>query len=317
MNIMHTVFLYCIEDDAKLVSAFFMDLGNLISSQQKNVRVIARYRSYFFYKSFDMILDGMHPVKIKPIKSINYTSGVILSDIVSFLKKYKSMRSPTENSFVLQSHGYDGYIYLRDRCDTQDPRCYGDQVTMDNLVPKLPWTFDAIFLDACCMSTVETLRPLRGATKYVVACQYTCPWLGIASESFLPILGSSKPLAERLTDISQAFIARNSKRNRKWREVSDKTDSVVVDMILFGTFLDAYDAANPCLKRMAKHRIVVYKGYFIYDLYGLLMSYGHRELTSLLKRAVVGHAKTHVNMKNKGISLGVNTYMKCSRSSSI
>lgn len=304
-NVMQqTVYIYCIEDDAKLTSSFFTDLGNLIATRKANIKVVIRYRSYYFFKSYDIILDGLAPVKMQPIANIEHKRGFVLKDILDFLNKYQSKRSNEENVLLLQSHGYDGFIQVYDRCDTEKERCYSDKLDVVTFAAHLPFTFDAIVIDSCCMSTMKTLVGLKDMTRYVVACQYTCPYLGILSDRFLPCLALNKSLPNRLRLVSQAFIDRNLNRKKRWREVSDATDSTVIDMAKFSTFLEAFNRVDPHLKRVAAHRVVVYKDYATYDLYGLLKSLRQNDLAKLLQGCIVGHVKTDKRMKNKGISFG-------------
>jgi hypothetical protein len=304
---MRTVFIYCLEDDANLTSAFFMDLGNLVAARRDNVRIVARYRSYSFYKSYDIIIEGTTPMKIALISPVNHAKGFLLKDVTSFLRQYRDKRSREENALVIQSHGYDDSVQAYEALSTRR-ETYSDMMTMADLAARIPpSSFDAIFLDACCMSAMSTLRALQGVAKYVIACQFTCPYLGILSERFVTIFGMSKPLPQRLALISQAFVDRNKNRTKKWRKVSDKTDSVVVDMSRFKAFLEAYDRAvsheGLVLRRSASSRVVVYKEYLAYDVYGLLKTRSQSELAALLKRSIVSHVKTHSKMKNNGVSI--------------
>jgi hypothetical protein len=289
---MTILYIYCLEDDRQLTSPFMLDVQNLTMGLRKGshteFKVFIRYRGYSFFPSFDIQMNGRERPVWDQIPTIKYTKGTIMSDMSDFLKTHYTHSK--ESYLLIQSHGHDAYIQVQDRCDEDEPKCVNDKMYLKNfaeLCMESKFHFDAILLDSCCMSTLDTHKALQNITKYVVACQTSCPHLGVIYDNFLQVLGEIKsPIKNRLMKISRAFVRRNANPTPKLAYFAMATDSVVVDMNCFKTFANALDKQHIKFKPLRKYRVMEYKGYLLYDLYSLLVEQKQTVLATMLKNSV-------------------------------
>ena len=121
------VFIYCLEDDQNNHSSFKYDFENLIKTSQCNVYI--RYRSYYLLEHVDVSIVK-NKISIKKLQKERYSGGFFLRDIMDFLGGKPQSK---ESIFVLQSHGYDNYIQLHDRCKEEIPKCNSDILFMEDL----------------------------------------------------------------------------------------------------------------------------------------------------------------------------------------
>lgn len=292
------VLIYCLEDDQKHHSSFKSDFENIITSRNKDIAVYIRYRSYYSLEHLDISII-QNKISIQKLQKQRYTGGFFLRDIMNFLSDKPKRK---ESIFVIQSHGYDNYIQLHDRCKEEIPKCNSDLLYMEDLQHALynkQIKFNAIILDACCMSSYATLHSLQGVAEYVLACQFSSPDLGFISPQFLRCFEGNKALYIKLQNVCKAFIFRN-KTDRVC-----KTDAALIDLSQFAKFSNLFEEQKVILKRTKKFRVIRYGGYYVYDLYSLLQNANKKTLYKLLNDAILFYRKTHNREYTHGVSIEI------------
>jgi hypothetical protein len=298
---MLNIYIYCLEDDEQLRSAFSMDIGRFTHNIKPNVNVFARYRPYNYFFHTDITIQN-NKIKWTPLKQETYAKGFIAQDIHLFLKKYQ--KTDGQNIFIIQSHGYDYYVEIKDKCTIDTPACVSDKMYLPDFADGLKYKmFDAIIIDACCNSTYATMKSLENVTKYVVACQQSSPYLGFVSEKFVDIISNETiGFQTRLKHICDAFIERNRCKDNKWNGLRGPTDAAIIDMAEFSNFRNDFDRRNITFSRKAKFRVISEYDYYVYDMTNLLKDRKELTLTSLLTKSIKYYVKTS---KKKGNTNGL------------
>lgn len=211
----------------------------------------------------------------------------ISKDFKAFMEKFYD-RSCDENILVIESHGYDDCLLL-------DPKT---KIPLKYLMTNK--SFDAILLDACCMSSLNTIVTLHPFTKYLVASQWTVPYLGILTSNFIKIISDDRiSLPTRLKAVADSYIQRNSDNDPKWKHLRGDADISVIDMSKVPDFLLNFDDQDK--RPIAKYRIIKYPEYMFYDLY----SYMPKHQRAILKDMVLYYKKTHKHPHTHGVSLSL------------
>jgi hypothetical protein len=293
---MITLYIYCLEDDAELSSSFMRDvriLKETLGKTKNDIRIIIRYRTHSYYTHFDIQMNSGDVVSIwKEITTIQYKRGTIIADIEQWLDASWNADS-LESYLLVSSHGYNSYINVREKCYKDVPECINDKMYMGKfarLCKLKHYVFDGILLNSCCMSSIDALSDLIGVTKYVVACQSICPYLGFVCETFVETLGDvRKPVQSRMRSIARHYVKSNMHPVKRLRSFSSFTDAVVTDMHMFERFYDRFKMAlndGMIIKAIRKYRVIETVKYWLYDLYYLLMEQGYDDLAKMMKRCV-------------------------------
>lgn len=320
--------IYCAEDDRDLTSAFFKDIGTLAAQTGKlharhDCVVHARYRSYHHFQHMDARVE-QGVVTAKPIPTMRFKRGAILADLLDFLKMHMPSVSAHRDRAVLviQSHGYNSYIRVKDKCDDERPECISDVMDMRSLAQAwaaCKWReLDAIILDSCCCATYDMMAAIHGGriARYAVACQTSCPFLGFITDRLLPTLArcdavNKIDIPACLLLVAQAMVANNDANISVYPALADETDAAVVDVHAVGELVRLFEGGGgrALLKRQAKHRVIKHPGYNQYDLRPLIAAIPDPTLASTLLQALDAcisgyvHTKRQARTRTTGMSI--------------
>lgn len=297
-------------------SPFMLDLGNLLNAK-KRIDLHIRYRSYRYFQECDIDVLGKDTGRISwaslPPLGRNDT---IAADVCALVRRGNEVynKHKVERVLILQSHGYGAVL----KTNNNAQGLHMSELRKALRRMKAP-QFDAILLDSCCMASLDTLEALQGVCKFIVACQFTCPYLGIVSPSFLALLTDHRrPMRDRLASIADAFIARNTDPDPKWRGLRGKTDISVIDMQVAQDLLRAVKESSfvqsALARRRAENRVIRYSGYLMYDMMSMLrdamkneeVGEGRKDIQNAikaLKRTVVFYRRLHENGRCNGLSV--------------
>ena len=302
------IYIYVLEDDTGLKSPFLLDLGNILEKHQAcpSYTLHVRYRPFRYFHHMDITITP-NGVNIEPIKTIHFKkSKQILDDITQFLH-HAHPRTPRDTHvLVIESHGYNTYVQTAGKAYAKG---VNDAVKMEmrDFVKSMQAkkiVFDAVLLDACCMSTIHTAAILKPITKYMMASEYTVPYLGMLSKEFLPLLTHrAKPLVERLNNVGQAYVQRNTSTDPKWDGLKDGCDVAVLDLTKLDTSLLQ---ETDLLKPVAKYRVIKDVEYRVYDLFASASLRGTgKAIRTMLKNVICFYAKTHSHKHTHGIAVEI------------
>lgn len=194
-----TLVVYMVADNDLNEDAeeFLEHLVSLKVDDRQNVVVfIDNDRGSYLYK----VKDGLNLIKKYGVLSS------VSSDVISRVLLDIDYIFPSYNKgLILWSHG-TGWIY------SDDSRSFGldngDTINIDKLASALPHKYQYIILDACYMSSIETVAALRGKTDYILASATVVPNIGLVNMNGMEYLLSMLDIRTKLSKIAEEYYNR-------------------------------------------------------------------------------------------------------------
>lgn len=288
MPSMPAIAVYCLEDDAGMVSSFLQDVAAMSSRADRACDVVCRYRSYRRFGHWDVRITGAAGVSMTPLPRLSPGDGAALRhDLEGFVA---SVAAADARVLVLQMHGGGYYLATKPRAGR-----YAVVVDATELAALLRRTggarrWDAVLLDSCYMSTLEMAHELRGCARYLMACQPASPYLGLLSAAAGARPGRADPLPW-LRAVAEGFLRRDE------RPAGGKAVTVV-DLAALGPLADIAARSWPRLEQAcradpARLKVARAKDCPYFDLLGalrgVLQGAERRAAERAFARAVVLH----------------------------
>lgn len=271
------------EDDLQLKSTFFLDIGNLLKTNN-NIPIHIIYHSEHFYNSFFIKInrESFTSTKIKKI-NINYRN--VKKSIETM---YNNFYNPRKKN-ILYYGGHSNWLF-------KDSKTCLKTNIFENI-----HHVELLILDACYTSYSTLLSTLVDKANYVLACSTASPNLGFLSDKFLNVLNATSTgnitKYKRLIDL---FIIRNSNTNELYKKFNYRTDASLIDVNEYKNIEFYIKNINKKSKCKIEHQ----SRYYFYDLLCLIDDdYVKEKIKKCILYSKVNDLAIQ-HYKNKNIDLG-------------